>query len=143
MLLCESIRRSQQLLTQADPKVVLEIVELACEKAFIAVCGNSFIGLLAQICRRVDLAQGREVEARLSEFMVHPKLLVTTYRQETRLCLYQLYLKVLNYHLVSPQEGPHEAKLISKCVDSGSGEKDPRNIGSVFELYLRLLEEIP
>jgi hypothetical protein len=33
-----------------------------------------------------------------------------------------------------------ELVFIERCINSGSGEKDPRNIGSVFRIYLRLLE---
>ncbi len=33
--------------------------------------------------------------------------------------------------------------LLEKCINGGSGEKDPRNIGSVFELYLKILSLFP
>lgn len=32
-----------------------------------------------------------------------------------------------------------ERNIIERCISGGNGEKDPRNIGSVFELYLKLL----
>jgi hypothetical protein len=34
---------------------VYEIVGLACGKAFVAICGNSFIALLQHIVSKVDL----------------------------------------------------------------------------------------
>ena len=56
-LLGEVIKRSHQCMATASPEVVKEIIDLSIEKAFIAVCGNSFIALLNQVFRRLDASQ--------------------------------------------------------------------------------------
>ena len=57
-----------------------------------------------------------------------------------------MYLRVLSLYreLSQWQEvTDREIIFIEKCINSGSGEKDPRNIGLVFEMYLKVFEMFP
>ena len=48
-LLLEVNKRSPNLINKSSLEVLNQIVTLSCEKAFIAVCGNSFIAVLQQL----------------------------------------------------------------------------------------------
>ena len=54
---------------------------MAHSKAFIAVCGNSFIALLQGIAARMDLLKHKAMSLEYMEFLTSPKLLIATYRQ--------------------------------------------------------------
>ena len=96
ILLQEVIKRSQHHLVKASVETLSEIVDLACQKAFVAVCGHSYISLLQQISFRINLLQNKAISLTFLNFLLSPKLLVSTYRQETRLCLYKIYLNLLS-----------------------------------------------
>ena len=81
ILLNEVIKRSQHLLAKTSEEIVLEITQIACEKAFVAVCGNSFIALLQQISFRISLDNNKQIALILLDFLISPKLLASTYRQ--------------------------------------------------------------
>jgi hypothetical protein len=63
---------------------------------------------------------------------------MVSYRQETRLALYRVTLRLLAVHPQLPQDREARERLLQRCVGSGDGEKDPRNIGKVFEIYLKI-----
>lgn len=136
-LLTEVFKRSPQSLQSAPRETLLEIVRLACEKALITICGNDFIALVEQVTARVGLgSQLQEALPAVSALLCSNKLQVNTYRQETRLCLYRILLRLVELERES-------GAVLEKCVRAGEGEKDPRNIALVFELYLKVLSRFP
>lgn len=83
---------------QAAPKdVILEIIGQSCEKAFITICGNEYIELIDYLTAKMSLASDlQEALTTIITMVASNKLQVNTYRQETRLSLYKILLRLLD-----------------------------------------------
>lgn len=139
-LFTEVVRRSPYLIAQTPSPTLLQLLQLSADKAFITVCGNDFISLMDHLSSQLDLASPTNNQAAqlLFNFITANKLQMVSYRQETRLALYRVTLRLLAVHQLLPQEREARERLLLRCVGSGDGEKDPRNIGKVFEIYLKI-----
>jgi hypothetical protein len=83
---------------QAAPKdVILDIIGQSCEKAFITICGNEYIELIDHLTSKLGLASDlQEALPTIITMVASNKLQVNTYRQETRLSLYRILLRLLD-----------------------------------------------